>query len=141
MAFFFIPLVTITLSGIEPDRIPAASGLSNFVRIVAGSFGTSIATTVWQDRAALHHAQLTEYVSPSVGATQSVVSGLASAGLSPDQALGTINRLVDQQAYMLAANDVFYASAIIFLLLIPVVFLAKRIKSAPGSADAAAGAH
>jgi MFS transporter, DHA2 family, multidrug resistance protein len=141
MAFFFIPLVTITLSGIEPDRIPAASGLSNFVRITAGSFGTSIATTIWQDRAAMHHAQLSEYVSPGVGATNSVMSGLASAGLTPDQALGTINRLVDQQAYMLAANDVFYASALIFLLLIPLVFLAKRIKSGAGGADAAAGAH
>jgi MFS transporter, DHA2 family, multidrug resistance protein len=142
MAFFFIPLVTITLSGIEPDRIPAASGLSNFVRITAGSFGTSIATTLWQDRAAMHHAQLSEYVSPGVGATNSVMSGLASAGLTPDQALGAINRLVDQQAYMLAANDVFYASALIFLLLIPLVFLAKRIKSGGGGgADVAAGAH
>ena len=41
MAFFFIPLVTITLSGLTPDRIPAASGLSNFLRITAGAIGTS----------------------------------------------------------------------------------------------------
>ena len=44
MTFFFIPLVTTTLSGIEPERIPAASGVSNFARILANSFGTSIAT-------------------------------------------------------------------------------------------------
>ena len=141
MAFFFIPLVTITLSGIEPDRIAAASGLSNFVRITAGSFGTSIATTLWQDRAAMHHAQISEYVTQGSAATSSALSGLASAGLTPEQALGTVNRLVDQQAYMLAANDVFYASALIFLLLIPLVFLARRIKSGAGGADAAAGAH
>jgi DHA2 family multidrug resistance protein len=141
MAFFFIPLVTITLSGIEPERIAAASGLSNFVRITAGSFGTSIATTIWQDRAAMHHAQISEYVTQGSVATSSALSGLASAGLTPEQALGTVNRLVDQQAYMLAANDVFYASAVIFLLLIPVVFLARRIKSGAGGADAAAGAH
>lgn len=141
MAFFFIPLVTITLSGIEPERIAAASGLSNFVRITAGSFGTSIATTIWQDRAAMHHAQISEYVTQGSTATSSALSGLASAGLTPEQALGTVNRLVDQQAYMLAANDVFYASAVIFLLLIPVVFLARRIKSGAGGADAAAGAH
>ena len=144
MAFFFIPLVTITLSGLEPDRIPAASGLSNFVRITAGSFGTSIATTIWQDRAALHHAQLTEYVNPANPAASSALSGLASAGLTPDQILATLNRLVDQQAYMLAANDVFYASAIIFLCLIPLVFLAKNTKASAGGSsgsDAAAGAH
>ncbi|AYQ29015.1 MULTISPECIES: DHA2 family efflux MFS transporter permease subunit [unclassified Polaromonas] len=141
MAFFFIPLVTITLSGISPDKIPAASGLSNFVRITAGSFGTSIATTIWQDRAAMHHAQISEYVNQGSVATNSALTGLAGAGLSPDQALGTINRLVDQQAYMLAANDVFYVSALIFLLLIPLVYLTRHAKAGAGSADAAAGAH
>ncbi|WP_457279047.1 DHA2 family efflux MFS transporter permease subunit [Polaromonas sp. P5_D5] len=141
MAFFFIPLVTITLSGISPDKIPAASGLSNFVRITAGSFGTSIATTIWQDRAAMHHAQISEYVNQGSTATNSALTGLAGAGLTPDQALGTINRLVDQQAYMLAANDVFYVSALIFLLLIPLVFLTRHTKAGAGSADAAAGAH
>ncbi|EJL87589.1 drug resistance transporter, EmrB/QacA subfamily [Polaromonas sp. CF318] len=141
MAFFFIPLVTITLSGIAPEKIPAASGLSNFVRITAGSFGTSIATTIWQDRAAMHHAQISEYVNQGSVATNSALNGLAGAGLTPEQALGTINRLVDQQAYMLAANDVFYVSALIFLLLIPLVFLTRHTKAGAGSADAAAGAH
>lgn len=141
MAFFFIPLVTLTLSGIAPERIPAASGLSNFARITAGSFGTSIATTVWQDRAAMHHAHLGEAVNAGSTSTTSALSGLLNAGLSPDQALASINRLVDQQAYMLAASDVFYASALIFLALIPVVFLAKNIQGGAGSADAAASAH
>ncbi len=140
MAFFFIPLVTITLSGLPPDKIPAASGLSNFVRITAGSFGTSIATTIWDNRAAMHHANLSEAVNPGSGAANSALSGLASMGLTPDQALATLNRLVDQQAYMLAASDVFYASALMFLLLIPLVFLARRARS-DGGADAAAGAH
>lgn len=141
MAFFFIPLVTITLSGISPEKIPAASGLSNFVRITAGSFGTSIATTIWQDRAAMHHAQISEYVNQGSSATNSALNGLAGAGLTPEQALGTLNRLADQQAYMLAANDVFYISALIFLLLIPLVFLTRHTKAGAGSADAAAGAH
>ncbi|MFC5519407.1 DHA2 family efflux MFS transporter permease subunit [Polaromonas jejuensis] len=141
MACFFIPLVTITLSGISPEKIPAASGLSNFARITAGSFGTSIATTIWQDRAAMHHANLSEAVNLGSTATNSALSGLASAGLTPDQALGTLNRLVDQQAYMLAANDVFYVSALMFLLLIPLVYLTRPTHGGAGSADAAAGAH
>ena len=32
--------------------MPAAAGLSNFVRITAGAMGTSIATTLWESRAA-----------------------------------------------------------------------------------------
>ena len=58
MAFFFIPLITLTLSGLPPERVPAASGLSNFVRITAGAVGTSVSTTFWERRATLHHAQL-----------------------------------------------------------------------------------
>jgi DHA2 family multidrug resistance protein len=143
MACFFIPLSVILLSGIRPDKIPAASGLSSFVRIVLGSFGTSIATTVWQDRAAMHHAQLAESVSQGNFAAMQMLGGLGSAGLSPEQALAQINRLVDQQAYTLAVNDVFYASALIFLLLIPIVWMSRPKSAAAGSstADAAAGAH
>ncbi|MDD0812676.1 DHA2 family efflux MFS transporter permease subunit [Curvibacter sp. RS43] len=141
MAFFFIPLVTITLSGIPPERIPAASGLSNFVRITAGAFGTSIATTAWENRAALHHAQLVESIQAGNGPAMVALQGLSSAGLTSEQALAQVNRLVDQQAFMLAANDVFLVSAIIFMALIPLVWLSHPLPSTAGSADAAAGAH
>ena len=88
-----------------------------------------------------NHAQLTKHVNLVSPTASSALSGLASAGLTPGQILATLNRLVDQQAYMLAANDVFYASAIIFLCLIPLVFLAKNTKASAGGSDAAAGAH
>jgi MFS transporter, DHA2 family, multidrug resistance protein len=141
MAFFFIPLSVIVLSGISPDKIPAASGLSSFERIVAGSFGTSISTTVWQDRAAIHHAQLAESISSSNIAATQTLEGLARLGMSPDQALAQVNRLVDQQSYMLAANDVFFASALIFMALIPFVWLSRPKQGGAAAADAAAGAH
>ena len=41
MAFFFVPLMTLIMAGLPPERIPAASGLTNFARITAGAFGTS----------------------------------------------------------------------------------------------------
>ena len=141
MAFFFIPLMTITMSGLPPERMPAASGLTNFVRITAGAIGTSISTTLWESRAALHHAQLSEYVNTGNPAAQSALSGLATAGLSPEQALAQINRLVDQQAFMLAAADMFYVSAGLFLLLIPLVWLTRPQPAVAGAPDAAAGAH
>ena len=139
-SFFFIPLTTITLSGLSPDRIPSASGLSNFVRITAGAVGTSIATTVWEGRAALHHAQLAETVNAANQAAQGTLSGLAASGLSPEQALSQVNRLVDQQAFTMAATDLFWLSSMLFLLLIPLVWLSHPQRSAAG-ADAAAGAH
>jgi DHA2 family multidrug resistance protein len=139
LAFFFIPLVTITLSGISPQQMPAASGLSNFLRISAGSFGTSISTTLWDHRATMHHAQMVEKLTPYDPATSQALANLQAGGLSPDQALAALNRLVDQQAALLSANDIFYASALLFLLMIGLVWLSKPAKAA-ASAEAA-GAH
>lgn len=140
MAFFFIPLTTVTLSGLPQQRIPAASGLTNFVRIMAGGFGTSIMTTLWENRATLHHADLAETVHNGSQAAHSTLAGLEAAGMSSQQALALINRLADQQAYMLSFNDLFYLSAVIFVLLIPLIWLTRPHHGA-GGAGAAAGAH
>jgi len=139
LAFFFIPLVTLSLSGSSPQEIPAASGLSNFARITAGSFGTSISTTLWDHRASLHHAQLAEKLTAYDPTTSQALANLQANGLPPDQALAALNRLVDQQAALLSATDIFYASAMLFLALIAVVWLARPAR---GTASAeAAGAH
>ncbi len=139
MAFFFVPLMTLILSGLPPERIAAASGLSNFARITAGAFGTSITTTLWDNRASLHHAELAEAINnASVPATQTF-SGLSSLGLSPEQSLAYINRLIDQQAFMLSASDIFAASAVLFLVLIGIIWLARPVPAA-APVDAG-GAH
>jgi DHA2 family multidrug resistance protein len=140
MAFFFVPLTTITLSGLPPEKIPAASGLSNFARITAGAFGTSISTTLWENRASLHHAHLAEAVNNGSVAAQSAIRGLGASGMSSDQVLGMINNIVNQQAFTMAADDIFYISAAIFILLIPMVWLSHPQKGAAGK-EAAAGAH
>jgi DHA2 family multidrug resistance protein len=53
----------------------------------------------------------------------------------------TINRLIDQQAYTMAATDVFYLSAGLFLLLIGLVWMAQRPASRTAAAADAGGAH
>ncbi len=140
MAFFFVPLISLILSGLPPDRVPAASGLSNFARILVGSFGTSIATTLWDNRAILHHAQLTEYVNNTSIAARQYIQTLQSSGLSTQQAAAAINRSIDVESHLLAANDLFWISAILFLLMVGVIWLARPIKSnLPPSATG--GAH
>jgi DHA2 family multidrug resistance protein len=126
MAFFFIPLTTLTLSGLSPDRIPAAAGLSNFVRITAGAMGTSIATTLWESRAALHHAHMTEPLGVTNAMFMATVEGLKAAGMSTEQAWLQINRLIDQQAFTRAADDVFIGSSLMFLLLISLIWFTRR---------------
>jgi len=140
MAAFFIPLVSISLSGMAPERIPAASGLFNFARITAGAVGTSIATTLWDRRATLHHAQLVERLGAGDPATAAALGTLHSGGLSADQSYAMLNHLVDTQAFMLSADDIFYVSGVLFLILIGLVWLAHPVRGAGGAA-AASGAH
>ncbi|QKV55210.1 DHA2 family efflux MFS transporter permease subunit [Comamonas antarctica] len=140
MAFFFIPLTTLTLAGLPPERIPAAAGLSNFVRITAGAMGTSIATTLWSDRATMHHAHLTEGLIEGQGVFGAMLQNLQATGLGKEQALVQINRLIDQQAFTRAADDIFLGSSYLFLLLIGLIWLTRRPTPGAAAADAG-GAH
>jgi DHA2 family multidrug resistance protein len=127
---------------LSPERIPAAAGLSNFVRITAGAMGTSIATTLWENRAALHHAHLTEPLNQTHAVYLSTLEGLKSAGLSTEQAMAQVNRLIDQQAFTRAADDIFLASAGLFVVLIGFIWFTRRpVPHAGASAPDAGGAH
>lgn len=139
MAAFLIPLLPLSLGGLEPDRIPAASGLFNFARISAGSFGTSLATTWWDRRASLHYAHLVEHLTPYDPAAAMAMNALPVDPGDLDAAQAALGRMVDGQAAMLGANDVFYASAILFVLLIAVIWLARPVKGAGG--PVIAGGH
>jgi MFS transporter, DHA2 family, multidrug resistance protein len=138
MAFFFIPLRAIIFSGLTPDRLPAAAGLSNFARITAGAIGTSIFTTAWENRAVLHHAELAEGINRSNSAATATLGQLAANGYDPSQALATVNRMIDQQAYTLAVNDLFLLSGTLFVVLLALVWAAKPARNV--TVDAA-GAH
>jgi MFS transporter, DHA2 family, multidrug resistance protein len=139
MAFFFIPLQAIVFSGLTPDKMPSAAGLSNFVRITAGAVGTSLFTTLWENRATLHHAQLAEAINTGNDAATQITAQLGASGFTSAQAAANINRLIDQQAYTMAVTDVFYMSSLLFFALVAVVWFARPQRG--GDAAAAGGAH
>jgi DHA2 family multidrug resistance protein len=139
MALFFTPLTAIILSGLSPDRIPAAAGLSNFVRVFAGGVGTSLISTGWNDRTILHHAQLAEQSSVNNPGYMSAIANLhATLGGGMDQAAAFFERSLNAQAAMLGLNDIFWLSSMIFIVIIPLVWLTKPGK---GGGGGAAGAH
>ncbi len=140
MAGFFIPLVSITLSGLPGHRIPAASGLSNFVRIMCGGIGTSIFQTAWDHRNNFHHAQLVEQTNVYNPTFNQAVTQMGNLGLTQEQAHGLINNMATQQAAQLGVNDLFYISAAIFVLLIGLIWITKPERSGGGDAGAAASA-
>ncbi|CAB3756363.1 DHA2 family efflux MFS transporter permease subunit [Paraburkholderia humisilvae] len=138
-ALFFVPLTAIILSGLPPERIPAAAGLSNFVRVFAGGVGTSLATTGWNNRTILHHSQLMEQASIDNPTFTGAVSSLhATLGGSGDQALAFFEQSLNAQAAMLGLNDIFWLSAVIFIVIIPLIWLTKPGKGGAGGAASAA---
>jgi MFS transporter, DHA2 family, multidrug resistance protein len=142
MAGFFIPLVSITLSGLPGHRIPAASGLSNFVRIMCGGIGTSIFSTAWEHRSIVHHAQLTEQANAFNPTFANSMQQLHGMGLSQEQTYGLFNSMATQQAAQLGVNDMFYISAGIFIALIVLIWITRPERSGGGdSAAAASAAH
>lgn len=140
MAMLFIPLTSIILSGLPPERIPAAAGLSNFTRIMFGGIGISVASTVWDSRTALHHAHLAEHVGAHNPALAPSVQALMAQGLPEPAAWAYIERNLSVQASTTAATDIFWITAVMFVALIVLVWQAKRPASANAPADAS-GAH
>jgi DHA2 family multidrug resistance protein len=141
LAFFFVPLSALTLSGLTIEQRPAASGLSNFARITAGSMGTSLTTTLWDDRATMHHSHLAEQLQQGSTVLNDALNALRSTGMSLEQAAFQINRMMDQQAFTRAADDIFLGSALLFLALIPVVWLSRPVANPAGAPVDAGGAH
>ncbi|WP_094844767.1 DHA2 family efflux MFS transporter permease subunit [Bordetella genomosp. 11] len=138
MALFFVPLTAIILSGQPPQRIPAAAGLSNFVRVFCGAVGTSIAGTVWNNRTILHHERLTEVATATNPVfSQQIESMRSLLHLNTGAADALFDTVLNAQAAMMGLNDIFYASAAIFLLIIPLIWITRPAKGG-GGADASA---
>lgn len=126
LAMFFAPLMAIALGELEPEQMAFGSGLANFARNTAGSFGASLVITFWQRREALHHSQLAARISifgPWLDAAAGRLDGLE---LSTKQALTQINRVITHQAALLGVTDIFWISGWLFALLIGVVWLASK---------------
>jgi len=98
-------------------------------------------TTLWDQRAALHHAQLVESVHRGNDAAMQALTRLGGAGFTPEQSNATLNRLIDQQAYTMAATDLFYLSALLFLGLVAMVWFAQPRRGAAAAQADAGGAH
>ncbi|RKS87614.1 DHA2 family multidrug resistance protein [Orbus hercynius] len=125
IACFFMPLTILTLSGLPAERLASASSLSNFFRTLAGSVGTSITTTLWANRASLHHAHLTESITPYDPNSVAYFNQMAEHGLSSTQTASYINEQISAQSLIMSANDIFWLCGWVFIGLIISIWFAK----------------
>ncbi|MGL4455871.1 MAG: DHA2 family efflux MFS transporter permease subunit [Plesiomonas sp.] len=138
VACFFMPLTTITLSGLPANQLANATSLSNFMRTLAGSIGTSITTTLWDNGEAVNQNYLTEHVNPYNPAAQQALHGLQSAGLSAQHSAGMLANQITQQSYILSANTIFTLCGALFIGLLVLIWFAKPPFNAAGGNS---GAH
>ncbi len=136
MGLFFVAMLAITFDGLPQHKVPAASGLSNFLRITSGSFATSLTTTFWDRREALHQSHLSESITVYDPAYQQSLVQLHSLGLNDQAAAGALTRTMVSQSYLLSALDIFYLSGWLAVALIPLCWMVRR--PAGGGAPAAA---
>ncbi|MDK9561144.1 DHA2 family efflux MFS transporter permease subunit [Gallibacterium anatis] len=125
VACFFMPLTTITLSGLKPEETASASSLFNFLRTLAGSVGTSLTTFMWYNREALHHGEMVENITPYNPASQQYFQAMAEKGLNETQTVASLANQITHQGLIIGANEIFYISAIAFMLLFVIIWLAK----------------
>ena len=135
VALFFMPVTTILLSDLQPNEIAAGGGLATFLRTLGASFSASLTTFMWEHRAIVHHAQLTEHITIYDPATQATMSQLGDSQTSA----ALVNQMITQQGFQISFNEVFHMLGWVFILLIFVVWLTRPPFTA--KAAAAAGGH
>jgi DHA2 family multidrug resistance protein len=126
LGFLFIPISTLCYEGLPASKTNNATCLINVARNIGGSFGISMTSTVLATRQQYHHAVLAEHISSF---NPQVVDALGAAQAQPDpvvlqQSLGVLDGLVNQQAVLMAFNDVFLFSAFVgiaVLFLVPLL--------------------
>ena len=124
-SFFFIPLQATMYQGLNAGRTPAAVGLASFVRLLAGAVGAATCVSLWESRATMHRVHLVEHLPAESLALLQTQTSLGSAGLAANQQSAMISRMLDQQTFTLAATEISFASTLIYLLLILVVWRMK----------------
>ncbi|MBI6549522.1 DHA2 family efflux MFS transporter permease subunit [Xenorhabdus sp. VLS] len=124
IACLIMPLNAIILSNIKPDKVASAVSLFNFLRTLATSVGTSITTTIWSNRESVHHVQLTQAITPyNPIATQSY-ENMQQLGLSHTQISSKLTREITHQGFIIAANEVYWLFAFLFLMMLFLIWLA-----------------
>jgi DHA2 family multidrug resistance protein len=130
----FLPLSLAALGPLPKQDISSGSGFYNLTRQLGGSVGIALLTTLLQQREAFHQNVLLSKLTPYsletkqrldllTGAYQNSGSDAATAH---QQALQTLQQLVNIQAAVLSYADIFRFVGIVFLCSLPLLlFLGK----------------
>ena len=134
LAFLFVPINTVAFSFIAREKTGYATGLINLARNMGGSSGIAICTTVIARREQFHQQRMIEklsslnpsYLSSLAGIKQMLIAKGADPAQAAAQAQGMLYNNLQQQAAMLSFNEVFWVLGVLFLAVIPLMFLMRK---------------
>jgi DHA2 family multidrug resistance protein len=144
MAFLFVPIQTLSYSGVPPQKNNQVSGIMNLSRNMGGDIGIAFVTTFIARRSQAHQATLsahtTGYDSQFNAHLAAITAAMEHAGSTSvqaaRQATAALYGQLVQQASQLAYLDTLWVIGVATALMAPLVFLAKKpVGRAP------AGAH
>lgn len=130
----FLPLSLATLGSLPKQDIAAGSGFYNLTRQLGGSIGIAVLTTLLAQREAFHKANLLTKLTPYDLATSQRLDALTGvfqnggtdAATAHQQALMSLEQLVNTQAAILSYADCFRFVGVVFLCSLPLLlFLGK----------------
>jgi MFS transporter, DHA2 family, multidrug resistance protein len=131
----FVALTNLTMGHISREKMGNATGIYNLLRNLGGSFGIAVATTLLSRRAQFHQSRLVEHLTPfslPFSGWQHRIAEILP-GLGPHwnywdapQAMATLYGQVQVQAMTLSFSDGYWLFTVLFLLLVPLVFMMRR---------------
>jgi DHA2 family multidrug resistance protein len=136
LSCLFVPINTAAYAFLPKEKNNAASGLINLGRNVGGSLGISLVATMLSRRTQVHQQNLTGRLNAGNGGFQATIRQLehnfvahgASLAQATHQAYAVMGNMINQQATMLAYVDDFWMVGWAVLVMIPLVFLMKKVK-------------
>ncbi|MBV9647359.1 MAG: DHA2 family efflux MFS transporter permease subunit [Candidatus Eremiobacteraeota bacterium] len=121
LGFLFVPLSTSALAEISRGMMANATGIYTLVRQLGGSLGIALLQLIETRREDAAQQALAANVTLANPAVAQFLHGAADRA----QALGQLAALVAQNAMVVAYNDTFRITAIIFLLSVPTTLLMR----------------
>ncbi|RSK31088.1 DHA2 family efflux MFS transporter permease subunit [Hymenobacter metallilatus] len=136
LALLFLPITTMSLSGISGKDAGQAAGLTGMIRQLGGSFGVALVGTYLERSIAQNRVGIASHVSLYDPETQQRLQGLTASFMSKgaslldaqQQAYAALSGMIMKQTSIVTYGQTFLMIGTFFLLCLPLILLVQRPK-------------
>lgn len=135
MTFSMIPLIALSVVTLRNNQMTNASGIQSMLKNIGGAIGTSIATTLVSRYSQIHQAYMVDGLNPLnpqfVERVASTTAGFAQythVSVAKYMAEYSIYGTMVKQATLWGFMEAFRICGILAIIIIPLLFLLKKIK-------------